>query len=861
MKLQSASPTFLLQWFPGTLLQKISILILVLFGLWMAQTVNGYLVFVLASVALYAIVGIGLNALMGLVGQVSFGHVGFYAIGAYAVAILTTQLKMSFWFAWLCGAVLSGVIGAVISLPALRVRGPYLAMLTIAFGFIVEHVIIELRDLTGGQNGIMGIKAPEIGSWLQGERAVAVIAILTALCMLWLYALLNRSTWGAAMRAVKNSEIAAQSIGIDPVHVKTLAFVFSAVLTGLAGGLFAPLSGFVTPNTFGFSSSILFVLVVMIGGAGSVSGPLVGALIVAFLPELLSSLEEYRLLFFGVLLLVVLLIAPSGLVGVFIRLKQYVSQTIFKNHQNLKSADHVMPVRSSLTGETFLPKRARAVLDADALYMVFGGLNAVSDLSLEVVPGRITSLIGPNGAGKSTVINMLTGFYLPTQGVVKLANATVSGLTAWRSARLGVARTYQTSLLFGSLSVLDNIVLASNNGRLGSFFSSAGMQDIALTNRSMALLNYCGFTGDMGQPAADLAHVDRRLVEIARALATDPDVLLLDEPAAGLSREDKDTLSALLKKIAQAGVGVLVVEHDMKLVMHISDQIVVIDSGKRLAIGTPNEIQTHPEVIRAYLGQGEFQPICSPRVDHIRTVTPTVQTQLLGVQNLTTGYGAAPVLKDVSFEVRSGELVALLGANGAGKSTLMRTLAGLHRPVQANMHFDGVEIDHLNAEQIVSLGLILVPEGRQVFPELTVLDNIRLGAFRCPEDAGQRIEEMLERFPRLRERITQRAGLLSGGEQQMLAIARGLMAQPRLLLLDEPSLGLAPKIIEELFNVLNDLKGESLTILLVDQMASLALSLADRAYVIESGQIVAAGSSSEIASNPALTQAYLGIAH
>jgi len=233
---------------------------------------------------------------------------------------------------------------------------------------------------------------------------------------------------------------------------------------------------------------------------------------------------------------------------------------------------------------------------------------------------------------------------------------------------------------------------------------------------------------------------------------------------------------------------------------------------------------------------------------------------VLGVGALVTGYGASPVLHGIDLRVRRGELVALLGANGAGKSTLMRSLAGLHRPVKGGIHLDGAELTGLPAEQIVARGLVLVPEGRQVFPELSVRDNIRLGAFLDSRDIDARLESMLQRFPRLRERLHQRAGLLSGGEQQMLAIARGLMSQPRVLLLDEPSLGLAPKVIAELFEALDALRSEGLTVVLVDQMAALALALCDRAYVIEGGRIVAQGSAAEIAADGALARAYLGAA-
>ncbi|MDX5445542.1 MAG: branched-chain amino acid ABC transporter ATP-binding protein/permease [Zoogloeaceae bacterium] len=828
---------------PGSPAPIAAVLALLAFGVYLALTVNGYYVFVLAMVALLAIVGIGLNVLLGLSGQISFGHVGFYALGAYTVAILTSTAGWSFWLAWPLGALIAAVVGGLVALPALRVRGPYLAMLTIAFGFIVEHSIVELRDLTGGQNGIMGIGSPSIG-FADGERAVAVIAIAMVGVLLWVFALISRGTWGAAMRAVRDNEIAAESVGINPVFVKTAAFVFSAALAGLAGGLFSPLSGFVTPHTFNFSMSILFVLAVMIGGSGTIIGPAIGAIVVGLLPEFLASLEEYRLLFFGGLLLVVLWVAPTGAVGMATRLWRRIRpQALSPSRRETVEA----PAAVSLT------ERERAPLLADGLTMVFGGLRAASNITLAVRPGVLTSLIGPNGAGKSTVINMLTGFYRPSEGEVRLKDAVLNGAPAWRVARAGVARTYQTSLLFGSLDVLDNVALAMTGGRLGGFLGAGHAGDEARA-RAQALLDYCGYRGALNTRAADLPHVDRRLVEIARALATDPDVLLLDEPAAGLSREDKAMLATLLTRIARAGIGVLVVEHDMPLVMGISDHVVVIDAGQPLAEGTPAAVQANPAVRQAYLGEGAGFAASTEGRNSDAGDAP----ERLGINALTTGYGAAPVLHEVDLQVRRGELVALLGANGAGKSTLMRALAGLHRAISGGIHLDGSDLGALDAERVVRLGLILVPEGRQVFPELSVLDNIRLGAFRCPEGREARVEEMLDRFPRLRERAHQRAGLLSGGEQQMLAIARGLMARPEVLLLDEPSLGLAPKVIEDLFAALDRLRREKMTILLVDQMASLALALADRAYVLEGGRVVASGTAGEIAADTALADAYLG---
>ncbi|WP_342052550.1 MULTISPECIES: branched-chain amino acid ABC transporter ATP-binding protein/permease [unclassified Cupriavidus] len=820
----------------------------------LALTLNGYFVFVIAGVAMLALCGVGLNLLLGLTGQVSFGHVGFYAIGAYTVAILTGQFGWSFWAAWPVATLLAAVLGALLALPALRVKGPGLAMVTIAFGFIVEHGAVEWRAITGGQNGLMGIAQPMLPGVEGGERAIALIAIVALGIAVAGYARISRGSWGAAMRAVRDSETAAASIGIDPLVVKTVGFACSAALAGLAGGLFAPLQGMITPGMFSFLQSILFVLVVMIGGAGTVAGPLVGAVVVGLLPEMLSSLENLRLLCFGLLLLVVLWVAPSGIVGVVV--------DIFRRFRapGAQAGPHA---EGRHAGDTVsLPARApesRRGLSALGLSMVFGGVRAVDSLSFELPAASVTSLIGPNGAGKSTVLNMLSGYYHPREGGRRLGAAPLDSRGACHSARQGIARTYQTTQLFAGMSALDNVAIALAGGRLGTLFGIARFTAPAVREQARALLRACGYAGDPDTSAADLAHVDRRLVEIARALATQPSVLLLDEPAAGLSREDKATLGALLRRIADSGVAVGLVEHDMSLVMDVSDGIVVIDAGQRLAMGTPVEIRNDPSVRRAYLGEASATPVRSRSRSAAADQLPP---EVLGVSALRAGYGAAPVLHDVDLQVREGEMVALLGANGAGKSTLMRALAGLHRPVSGGITFDGTDLSRLDAARIAEMGVVLVPEGRQVFPELSVLDNLRLGAFPSGRitraEMTQRVESMFARWPRLRERQHQRAGLLSGGEQQMLAVARGLMSRPTVMLLDEPSLGLAPKVIDELFASLDTLRESSMTILLVDQMAALALSLADRAYVLEEGRVVASGPAEALAKDPALVQAYLG---
>ena len=367
------------------------------------------------------------------------------------------------------------------------------------------------------------------------------------------------------------------------------------------------------------------------------------------------------------------------------------------------------------------------------------------------------------------------------------------------------------------------------------------------------LLGFVGYRGASDALAGSLPHVDKRLVEIARALATRPKVLLLDEPAAGLMREDKELLATLLRQIAETGIVVILVEHDMSLVMGISDHVVVLDAGEPLVQDTPEMVRQDSRVLEAYLGAQDFKG--RPRIEPWSGEKFATLTAL----DVEAGYGAAPVLEKVSLIVYPGELVAVLGANGAGKSTLLRTVTGLHRPAEGSVILDDRETLHLEAHEIAGLGVALVPEGRQVFPELSLRDNILLGAWLRKDPVSEaEIESLMNRFPRIRDRIDSKAGYLSGGEQQMLAVARALVARPRILLLDEPSRGLAPAMIAELFEVLADLRDEGTTILIVDQMANLALAVADRGYVLEGGKIVQGGAAEALKNDPMIEKAYLG---
>ena len=392
-------------------------------GLSVAIFGEGYTPFVLALVAIATIVGVGLNILVGLAGQISIGHIGFYAIGAYVVAVLSLQ-GSNYWVALALAGLIAGGIGALLALPAIRVSGPYLAMMTIAFAFIVQHTAIEWRDVTGGQNGLMNLPQPVLASWLDGERSIGVSASLLAGLSLYFFHRLALSSWGMAMVAVRDSEIAARAIGFRPVIIKTIAFALSAALTGVAGGLFAALFAFVAPDSFPFSQSILFLLAVIVGGAGWTLAPVVGAAAIVVLPELIAALAEYRLLVFGALLLMVLWLAPEGVLGLLGRWLR-------------RSDGATAQLRGFSMPEFLAAGGQRKPLTVEGLSIAFGGVRAATGVALTAEPGRITALIGPNGAGKTTVLNMIGGFYQPDAGSIRLGDSELAGASAARVARAG----------------------------------------------------------------------------------------------------------------------------------------------------------------------------------------------------------------------------------------------------------------------------------------------------------------------------------------------------------------------------------------------------------------------------------------
>lgn len=882
----------------STLLKMLVVAVLLLWPLFFR---NLYGMSVMSTAGLFTVVTISVGLILGQAGQLSFAHSAFYGIGAYTAGILSVKLGVPTLVALLAGTALPGVLAVVIGRPVLKLRYFYLALATIGLGQIIVVLINQFPTLTGASNGFAGcpplsVFGFEFDTHLRKYYLIWVAAIL----ILLFTSRLLKNRVGRSLRAIATSEIACSTLGIRTARWKLLTFVTSAMFCGFAGCLFAFTVSAFQPSSFGFSASILPIVMMLVGGDRSIWGTVIGAIAITWLINGSISIQNYSGLMFALILIVVLLFIPRGILGLLTPEREAWAVNLLRRSYEGKvvessadpesgcpSTERDTPVaprqsttpRSEGTGGeavTDVPSPAarrisaatsgEPVLRVQSLSVHFGGVKAVDGVSFDVPEGEITAIIGPNGAGKTTVFNTVSRIQQLTAGRIWFDGKDVTGIAASEMARLGVARTFQNLRLFSTMNAIENVLVGCHRHEKSGFwgcglgFRSQRREERASRDKAMAALAALGIEEYALSPVTSLPYGQQRKVEIARALASEPRLLMLDEPAAGMNAGERADLIDRILLLSTSGITILLVEHDMSLVMGISNNVHVLNYGRLIASGSPQEVQSDEEVIKAYLGEKKRDS--DIRVSDSRMETTRRDSEdVLVLDQVSTCYGAIEAIRGVSFSVRESEVVAVLGANGAGKTTMLNTISGLLRPTGGVMSYKGKDLIGLAPHVIAGLGVCQVPEGRLLFPTLTVEDNLvmgtsGIGAWR--RTIADDMAYVYELFPVLGSRRTQVARTLSGGEQQMLAIGRALMGRPKLLLLDEPSMGLAPLVVERIFEALEKLNKDGLPLLMVEQNAEMALSVADRALVLQTGKVVLTGTAEELRLDDRVRASYLG---
>ncbi len=558
---------------------------------------NDYWALIGTRMAIYWVLVSGLNLVVGFAGHLAIGYVALLTLGAYTTSVLVAGNVMPplpvFAALPIAGCV-GALFGVIVGLPALRLRTFYFAMSTLGFATIVTQIALAWQSVTGGGIGIAGPEFPPPfnTAWGFYFLCMAIAAFTT-----WISANIARSRFGRALIALRDAEVAAEATGISKPNMLISVFLLAGALAAIAGGLFASLQTYITPDAFTFDLSILFFIAILIGGRGSILGPMLGTIILTVLPEIAAPLAAWSTFLYAVLLLVIVLVMPGGIAALL----------DFRNRRPLASNRAIVP-RPTALAEVLRKSSGEGTLALRGIGLSFGNVRAIDGLDLDVTPGQIHGLIGPNGSGKTTTLNVISGYYAAKAGAMTLGDhALPPGQPVLRATR-GIARTFQTPRMIGEASVLENVMIGGSIEGRATFIEALlslprnRQDERKLAAKARALLGIVGLEALAEVRADRLQHSELRFIEIARALMLDPVFLLLDEPAAGLSNDEIERLAELIRAIAARGIGVLLVEHHADLIFDICDYVTVLNLGRTLAAGTPAEIRVHKEVVSAYLG-------------------------------------------------------------------------------------------------------------------------------------------------------------------------------------------------------------------------------------------------------------------
>jgi branched-chain amino acid transport system ATP-binding protein len=810
-------------------------------------------------VAVYSLVAVGLNINL-YAGELVVGQSAIFGAGAYAAAVLLDRHPGTDGLVVLLfSVVVATLVGLAIGIPGLRVGRWYLAMMSFFMIIVAQDLLGQLESWTGGHAGIVGLPPLTVlGTTVSDPLVLYFVCIAVLAAVLLLTRNMLTSSWGAALATLRRSDVAAQSVGMSRYRTKLMVYGLSAIPCGIAGALFVYAQGLVLPDIFSINLSVLFLAAAVLGGERTLIGPIVGMALLQAVPIYSVSLQAWAPVMYGAFLIIVTVAVPGGIAGTLRRLWLRIAAV-----RDAEAAEVVKDIDLAAVdaGGSVAPRRE--TLTVRGVDKSFRGLHALQDVSLVAEPGAITALIGANGSGKTTLLNIVSGFYRADAGTVTLGDVPLRGLGPHRVARAGIGRTFQTPILPEGTTVLNAVAAALHWRRRATLVEHMLMLPRSRRERrewkarAYALLCRVGLGESAHRRASDLSLGHRRMLELARALALEPSVMLLDEPASGLSESEVAQFRTVVHGLREAGIAVVLVEHNLKLVLDLADVLFVLDHGRLIASGTAHEVRAHPEVVRSYLGEQTSVRV-RPRQ---RPAAPVArggeQDGAVHVRGVDVELGSIPILHGTTLDVEGGSLGVVLGPNGAGKTTLLRTLSGLSHPRAGSIVVLGREVSQWAPNRIARVGVQHVQEGKRVFRRLSVEDNLAIGGYRSGGD-GTALQRVYGLFPVLEEKRRLAAGSLSGGEQQMLAIAQSLMGEPRVLLLDEPSAGLAPLLVRRMFEVLERLRGTGLTILLVEQIVAESLALADSGSVLVGGRVVLAGDGPSLRARPDLDALYFG---